>query len=197
MAKTAVINGLSIEYEVVKRKIRYPRLEYKSGQLLMVLPEEYDDESWILQRHGEWLYKKELEIRRALEESKKKQIHLERTRKELYAYVQKTIEDTKKHYPVRVNKVFYRDMKTKWGSYSPKGNLTINPQLRYLPDELVRYVVVHELMHSLEKKHNERYWKNLGVICMNYIELEKELFPYWFKIQQISREGEIAQEIDG
>jgi len=42
-------------------------------------------------------------------------------------------------------------MKTKWASYSQKGNLTINALLKYLPERLVRYVVFHEMIHSIEK----------------------------------------------
>jgi len=50
-------------------------------------------------------------------------------------------------------------MKTKWGSYSTKGNLTINTLLKHLPNKLIEYVVLHEMTHSQERKHNKRFWR--------------------------------------
>lgn len=38
-------------------------------------------------------------------------------------------------------------MKTKWASFSPKNNLTINKLMKYLPDDLIEYVIFHEISH--------------------------------------------------
>ena len=75
-------------------------------------------------------------------------------------------------------------MKTKWASYSQKGNLTINALLKYLPERLVRYVVFHEMIHSIEKRHNENFWKIITKKYINYEEMEKALLMYWFLIQR-------------
>jgi predicted metal-dependent hydrolase len=54
--------------------------------------------------------------------------------------------------------VFVRKMKTKWGSCSPaRGTIRLNTGLARLKPQCLDYVVVHELSHLLERKHNERF----------------------------------------
>lgn len=77
-------------------------------------------------------------------------------------------------------------MKTKWGSYSKKGNLTINTLLKYLPDKLIEYIIFHEMAHSIERKHNERFWNIINKKFKDYETKEKNLLVYWFLVQTIT-----------
>lgn len=59
---------------------------------------------------------------------------------------------------VTVSTVIIRKMKTKWGSCSPnKSTIRINTELAKKPAECLEYIVVHELVHLLEKSHNDRF----------------------------------------
>ncbi len=42
MEKQVRLSGSNIKYEIVHRSIKYPRLEFKTGKLLLVLPENYN-----------------------------------------------------------------------------------------------------------------------------------------------------------
>lgn len=54
-----------------------------------------------------------------------------------------------------------RSMKTRWGSLSSKGNMTLNLELIKAPVECIDYVVVHELCHLKHKNHGAEFYKLL------------------------------------
>ena len=178
----------TIKYEVDYRDIKYPRLEYKMGTLLLVLPKDYKDATSLIEKHKKWITKKEQMIAEALEEAKEKTLNLTRTEKELKNLTHSIIEEYKKEFNFEINKIFFRKMKTKWASYSPKGNLTINTLLRYLPKRLIKYVIFHETAHSIERRHNENFWKIISQKYVNHERMEKELLIYWFLIKGIENE---------
>ena len=75
-------------------------------------------------------------------------------------------------------------MRTKWASLSSFKNLTVNKFMKYLPQCLIEYIIFHELVHVVEKKHNNTFWKMIEERYNDYQKLEKELFEYWFKISE-------------
>ena len=54
-----------------------------------------------------------------------------------------------------------RNQKTKWGSCSPKNNISLNINLVRLPDQLLDYVILHELVHTRIKNHSKKFWAEL------------------------------------
>ena len=63
------------------------------------------------------------------------------------------------------NKVIIRNQKTRWGSCSSKNNISLNMKLVLLPDELMDYVILHELVHTRIPNHSKEFWAELD----NYV----------------------------
>jgi len=175
----------NIEYRVVYRRIKYPRLEFKTGMLTLILPEETDPKE-ILERHMNWILEKANFINKTLEESKNVILH-ERGIEDLKRLIESLVDEYSHELGVSIKKIFFRRMKTKWASCSPKRNLTINTLMRYLPDDLIRYIVFHEMVHLIERRHNERFWRLISSKFSKYEEMEKNLFVYWFLIHKITK----------
>lgn len=51
-----------------------------------------------------------------------------------------------------------KNQRTRWGSCSARHRISLNLKLLFLPRELVRYVLVHELCHTLVRSHSDCFW---------------------------------------
>lgn len=175
-----------MEYEVVYRNIRYPRIEFKTEKPVLILPHGYPPEE-LLEKHKEWLRKKMAFVAECLAEGKKIKLE-DRKETEFRALIFTLLERLSQEVGQAPKKVFFRTMRSKWASLSPEGNLTVNTIMRYLPEYLVEYVIFHELVHFREKRHNGRFWDIIASRYEDYRKKEKELFSAWFAIQK--KEGE-------
>ena len=70
---------------------------------------------------------------------------------------------------------------TRWGSCSHDNNINLNLQLMRLPDELLDYVILHELVHTVEKNHQASFWKLLEKVLPGARKLDKQLNNYHLK----------------
>lgn len=169
-----------MEYRVKYRGIKYPRLEFKTGKLELILPFNESPKD-IIEKHKHWIMQKQEFINECLKRAKSKKL-VKRDDKQFKTLVNTFVSQISKKLRVKLNKIFYRKMRTKWASCSTKKNLTINTLMKYLPKELIEYIIYHELTHIKEKRHNERFWKIMSKRFKNYQSLETSLFSYWFLV---------------
>ena len=71
-----------------------------------------------------------------------------------------------------VLRVSVRNQRTRWGSCSRKGAVSLNWRLAQVPDPVRDYIILHELMHLREMNHSIRYWAHVAAVCPNYHESE-------------------------
>ncbi len=73
------------------------------------------------------------------------------------------------------NTVQIRKQKTRWGSCSNHLTISLNCTLLFLPSELARYVLLHELAHTQHLNHSKQFWRLLNKLEKNSFILDKDL----------------------
>jgi predicted metal-dependent hydrolase len=76
---------------------------------------------------------------------------------------------------IAVKRVSIRAQKTRWGSCSARGTISLNWRLIQAPPFVVDYLIIHELMHRREMNHSKRYWKLVAEAFPDYRHAEKWL----------------------
>lgn len=79
-------------------------------------------------------------------------------RHEALAYFEKRIHEFAPRMAVSVSALSLSQARTRWGSCTSKGHIRLNWRLVHLPQDLVDYVIVHELAHLKEMNHSPRFW---------------------------------------
>jgi len=85
-------------------------------------------------------------------------------------------------------RVAIRGQKTRWGSCSSSGTISLNYKLLFLPGELVRYVLLHELAHTRHLDHSAAYWAFLQQLEPAAKVLDRQLddvggqVPWWLRL---------------
>ncbi len=148
-------------HELVMCKHAKPtlRMELKGKQLIVFYPENV---SCLHERVQEFTRKAVLQT---LREEAKRYLPL------------RTLELANKH-RFSVNEIGVRNNKTRWGSCSGKNNISLNIHLMRLPERLIDYVIMHELVHTKIKNHSKYYWNTLEKVLPGAHRLDKELNNY-------------------
>ncbi len=74
------------------------------------------------------------------------------------------IQELSTEHRLPYKRIFIRSQRTKWGTCSPKGNVSLNWRLILAPKNVCDYVALHELMHTKVLNHSQRFWVLLRAI---------------------------------
>lgn len=172
--------------------IQRKHLEYMQASIqkdhLLLFGKFYDTE--INRKSTEYsISLKDNKLRVNLPESvKAKDAEYEYLRKWIKRQLLETLDDClstyerKMHAPV--NRVYIKNQKTRWASHTPKHNINFNIKLAALPKNLIEYIVIHELAHTKESRHNKRFWYMVETFCRDYRERRQEVTSCSLLIQR-------------
>ena len=93
---------------------------------------------------------------------------LEKIRKEAKEIIPPLVDEIANRMNVRYGRVTLRFQKTVWGSCTSKGNLNFNCLLILLPEQVMEYVIVHELCHLKYLNHSPSFWRQVEKYCPDY-----------------------------
>jgi len=76
---------------------------------------------------------------------------------------------------VPITGVTVRDQRSRWGSCSARGSISLNWRLIRMPDYVSDYVILHELMHRRQPNHSSKFWNEVGQVCPEWRDAERWL----------------------
>ncbi|OJX91287.1 MAG: hypothetical protein BGP01_12815 [Paludibacter sp. 47-17] len=89
------------------------------------------------------------------------------------------VEQLARHHGFNFKDVKIQSGKTRWGSCSSQKNINLSFYLMILSPELVDYVILHELCHTVEMNHGDRFWKLMDKVTEGKTEkYRRELKKY-------------------
>ncbi|MBC7292768.1 MAG: M48 family metallopeptidase [Thermoleophilia bacterium] len=78
-----------------------------------------------------------------------------------------------------VKNVTIRASRTRWASCSPRGTISLSLRLLFLPQDLVDYVLLHELCHTKQPNHSQAFWQLVARHDPDYREKVQRLRKIW------------------
>jgi predicted metal-dependent hydrolase len=84
-------------------------------------------------------------------------------------YIKDRVRFISNKFNLEFNRAAVKDTKTRWGSCSSNKNININWRLIFAPEGVLDYVIIHELAHTIEMNHSQRFWKLVEKMMPEYM----------------------------
>ena len=91
------------------------------------------------------------------------------------------------------NKISFRSQKTRWGSCSSRGVITLNWRLIGAPDSVSDYVIIHELAHLKYQDHSKRFWNLVEEFCPDFKADKKWLRENQYSFDFLAKKSELYE----
>lgn len=125
-----------------------------------------------------------LTVRKGSTQNKREAVIHEWHKSLLHIVIPPLIKKWENKIGVKVNNYFLQRMKTKWGSCNYQaGHIRLNTELVKKPNDLLEYVIAHEMIHLIEPKHSEKF-----------IALLQKHYPTWREARSELNELPLAAE---
>ncbi len=155
------------------REYKQRESHYFQGRRYLMKIIEKDDPPKVILRTRTYI---ELYIRPNTSFEKRQEVITEWYRVELKKLIPSIIEKWEKSLNVKVDEWQVKQMKTNWGTCNiEKKRILINLELAKKPLHCLEYVILHEMVHLLERHHNERFLYYMDSFLPNWKQIRTEL----------------------
>lgn len=179
--KVINLDGQDIDFEIkVSRRVKNLRLEMTSSGFIVVKPWLIPDlvVNAFINKNKEWMRKTWQRNKHRKSLPKVDPENLAIFKKRAAKILISRLEFFNQHYHYHYKSISIRNQKTRWGSCSRAKALNFNYNLISLPENLLDYVVVHELCHLKEMNHSAKFWKLVAKTIPDYLNRRRELANY-------------------
>ncbi|WP_374000830.1 M48 family metallopeptidase [Bdellovibrio bacteriovorus] len=90
---------------------------------------------------------------------------------------------------LRPSQVKFREQKTRWGSCSSKKIINLNWRLIVFAEEVIDYVIVHELAHLQHMNHSDRFWGLVETYVANYKDIVRTMRESQYLVEFLSEKS--------
>jgi predicted metal-dependent hydrolase len=71
---------------------------------------------------------------------------------------------------INIERIVIKNLKNRWGSMTKEGAINLNVNLLKAPEDVIDYIILHELCHLKVKEHSHHYWDYVRRYMTNYQE---------------------------
>lgn len=174
---------MDIQYKVIYTKRKSVAIVIKNnGEVHVRAPssrffDRKNIDKFILEKQ-DWIIKNINKVKQNKKESfipKLSAKELIEKKKNARIFISNRVSEIAKKYNFRYSKFRLSSAKSRWGSCSSSGTISINWNLIFLSQDLLDYVIIHELCHTIHHNHSDKFWLEVSKILPNYKEKRSEL----------------------
>ena len=92
------------------------------------------------------------------------------------------LADCAREFGFSYGRLSIRRQRTRWGSCSARGTISLNCCILFQPPEVLRYLLLHELSHTRHMNHSRGFWQCVAACCPDYRKLDRQLLDGWRRV---------------
>lgn len=175
-----------MNYEL-RRNPRSRRLRiavHSDGEVVVTAPTRMGESmiNHYVAKHAAWIAKAQARVKRTTDGLAITKETVDR--REFLREVKIGVEKWAAKIGVHPAKVSIRRMRSRWGSCSPTGNISISLLLGHLEPQLLEYVIIHELSHIAHHNHSKAFWSLVAAYAPDFKSRKKLLHRYGYLLRK-------------
>lgn len=127
-------------------------------------------------KHMDWIHAQQAKMRqRAEQQAEERPITPEDAQRFCWR-LDRILKEALAETGEKINGYRVKQMRTEWGSCNPhRKTLVFNLAMAHMPDEYIRYVVIHELCHLRQANHSPAFWAEVERYCPNWRDIRRAM----------------------
>ena len=176
-----------VKYELIRSMRKTLSLHIRrDGSIVVKAPESIEYINCFINRKQNWIQNTQKKI--LTMKANSQTIELSSKEEALYKMKAKEYLQLKCQLFSRIMGIQYGTIKingarTRWGSCNSKGDINFSYRLIFAPEDLIDYVVVHELAHIKEMNHSANFWAIVEETMPDYKERRKRLRDFQYSLE--------------